>query len=115
MTEVDDWRAALAEAGELRPAIVTAILSAHGDRGGRAIDAVAEQRVKRYRDFTVVVGYESEYVIEDGGCTCKDSQYNLDPDDPTQRCWHALAVDIAERVGAVDEHDMWYSDVREFI
>ncbi len=112
MTEVDDWRAALAEAGELRPAIVTAILSAHGDRGGRAIDAVAEQRVKGYRDFTVVVGYESEYVIEDGGCTCKDSQYNLDAD---EQCWHALAVEIAERIDAVDTHDMWYSDVREFM
>ena len=112
MTEVDDWRAALAEAGELRPAIVTAILSAHGDRGGRAIDAVAEQRVKRYRDFTVVVGYESEYVIEDGGCTCKDSQYNHEPD---EQCWHALAVEIAERIDAVDHHDMWYSDVHDFM
>lgn len=112
MSEVDDWRAALDAAGELQPAIVTAILSAHGDRGGKAIDAVAEQRVKRYRDFTVVVGYESEYVIEDGGCTCKDSQYNLDAH---EQCWHALAVEIAERIDAIDHHDMWYSDVREFM
>ena len=103
MTEVADWRASLAEAGELRPAIVTAILSAHGDRGGLAIDAVAEQRVKGYRDFTVVVGYEFEYVIEDGGCTCKDSQYNLYAD---EQCWHALVVEIADRIDAVDIHDM---------
>lgn len=115
MAETDDWRAALAAAGELQPRIVESILSVHGDRGQRAIEAVSEKRVKRYRDFTVVVGYDDEYVIEGGGCTCKDSQYNLDPTDPHQRCWHALAVDIAERVGAVDEHDMWYSDVREFV
>ena len=115
MAEIEDWRTSLAETGELQPAVVDAILSLHGDRGQRAIEAVSEGRIKQYRDFTVVVGYDDEYVIEDGGCTCKDSQYNLDPDDPSQRCWHALAVDIAERVGAVDEHDMWYSDVREFI
>ena len=115
MSEVDDWRAALDAAGELRPEIVTAILAVHDDRGGKAIDAVSEQRVKQYRDFTVVVGYESEYVVEDGSCTCKDSQYNLPDADPDNRCWHALAVEIAERIDAVDHHDMWYSDVREFM
>jgi len=115
VAEIDEWRDALAAAGELQPDIVSAILSAHGDRGQKAIEAVSERRVKQYRDFTVVVGYDEEYVVEDGGCTCKDSQYNLDADDPTQRCWHALAVEIAERVDEVDDHDMWYSDVREFI
>lgn len=110
-----DWRRELAAAGELTPEIVSAVLSAHGDRGKRAIEAVSEERVKGYRDFTVVVGYEDEYVVEGGGCTCKDSSYNLDPADPDQRCWHALAVEIAERIDAVDAHDMWYSDVREFL
>jgi len=94
---------------------VRAILSVHGDRGRRAIEAVSETRVKQYRDFTVVVGYDEEYVVEDGGCTCKDSQYNLDAADPDQLCWHALAAEIADGVGAVDDHDMWYSDVREFM
>ena len=111
----DDWRTALAAAGELQPQIVSQILSIHGDRGQRAIEAVSERRVKRYRDFIVVVGYDEEYVVEDGGCTCKDSQYNLDPADPSQLCWHALAVEVAERIEAVDDHDMWYSDVREFV
>ncbi len=115
MSEIDDWRAALEQSGELRPAIVSAILAVHGDRGSRAIDAVSERRVKRYRDFTVVVGHNEEYLVENGSCTCKDSQYNLDPTDPDQRCWHALAVDIADRIGAVDSHDMWYADVREFL
>lgn len=112
MTAVDDWRAALEATGELTPEIVDAIATAHGSRGVRAIEAVSEERVKQYRDFTVVVGHEDEYVVEDGHCGCKDSEYNLEPD---EKCWHALAVDIAEALDEVDYHDMWYSDVREFI
>jgi predicted nucleic acid-binding Zn finger protein len=111
----DDWRAALAAAGRLTPAVVDAIVSTHGGRGRRAIEAVSEGRVKQYRDFTVVVGHEDEYVVEGGGCTCKDAEYNLSPDDPDQRCWHAIAVDVAEALGEVDHHDMWYSEVREFL
>ncbi|SIS11779.1 hypothetical protein [Natronorubrum thiooxidans] len=112
---VERWQADLEETGELTPEIVEQITRIHGDRGARAIEAVSENRVKAYRDFTIVVGYDDEYIIEDGGCTCKDSEYNLDPDDPTDRCWHALAVAIARRVGHVDYHDMWYSDVRELL
>ena len=111
----DDWRAALAAAGELRPPVVAEIITLHGDRGRRAIEAVAEGRVKRYRDFTVVVGYRDEHIVEDGGCDCRDATYNLDSSDPSERCWHALAVDVAERVDRVDHHDMWYSDVAEFL
>ena len=115
MSGVEDWRDALASAGELTGPIVERILAVHGDRGRRAIEAVTEGRVKQYRDFTVVVGHEDEYVVENGGCTCKDSAYNLDPTDPSQRCWHALAVDVAAGIDAVDYHDMWYSEVREFL
>jgi len=115
VTRVEEWKAALADAGELTPLAVDRITAVHGDRGVRAIEAVSESRVNEYRDFTVVVGHREEYVIEDGGCTCKDSEYNLDPDDPTDLCWHALAVAIAERIDAVDYHDMWYSEVREFL
>ena len=109
------WLRELADAGELTPGAVESMLALHDDRGGRAIEAVSEGRVKQYRDFTVVVGHEDEYVVEAGGCTCKDSAYNLDPEDPHDRCWHVLAVAIAERIGEVDHHGMWYSDVREFV
>jgi predicted nucleic acid-binding Zn finger protein len=112
---VEEWQASLADAGELTAPVTERIVEVHGARGRRAIEAVAEGRVKQYRDFTVVVGETEEYVVEDGGCRCKDAQYNLDPDDPTQQCWHALAVAIARRIDAVDHHDMWYSDVREFL
>jgi predicted nucleic acid-binding Zn finger protein len=115
VTAVDEWQAALREAGELTPDGVDRIVAVHGDRGQRAIEAVAEGRVKEYRDFTVVVGHAEEYVVEDDGCTCKDAEYNLDAADSEQLCWHAIAVRIAEAIGEVDEHDMWYSDVRDFL
>ncbi|WP_336327964.1 hypothetical protein [Halovenus sp. HT40] len=115
MTAVDDWERRLADAGTLTPEAVDQIMQLHGDRGDRAIEAVSENRVKEYRDFTVVVGRAEEYIVEDDGCDCKDAEYNLDPDDPEELCWHAIAVRIARAIGETDEHDMWYSDVREFL
>ena len=114
MNAAEKWQADLEDAGELTPDVVERILRVHDDRGQHAIEAVTERRVKQYRDFVVVVGYEDEYVVEDG-CTCKDSEYNIDPDDPTSQCWHVLAYEIARRVDAMDDHDMWYSDVRDFL
>jgi predicted nucleic acid-binding Zn finger protein len=115
VTAVEEWERTLAADGELSPETVDSIVAVHGDRGRRAIEAVGERRVKEYRDFTVVVGHAEEYVVEDDGCTCKDAEYNLDPTDPEQLCWHAIAVRIARAIGATDEHDMWYSDVRDFL
>jgi predicted nucleic acid-binding Zn finger protein len=115
VTAVDEWEAMLEDAGELSSDAVDRIIAAHGDRGVKAIEAVGEVRVKEYRDFTVVVGHSEEHVVEDGTCECEDSRYNLDPDEPTDLCWHVIAVKIARRIDAVDHHDMWYSEVREFL
>jgi predicted nucleic acid-binding Zn finger protein len=115
VTAVDEWVTLLSDTGGLSPETVTAIVDVHGDRGTQAIEAVGEDRVKGYRDFTVVVGHEDEYIVEDGQCECADTEYNLDPDDPTDLCWHSIAVRIATAIDAVDTHDMWYSDVREFL
>ncbi len=115
MSTVDEWEAALADAGELNPEAVGRIVDVHGDRGQKAIEAVGEGRVKEYRDFTVVVGHEDEYVVEDDGCDCPDASYNLDPEDPEELCWHAIAVRVARAIDATEEHDMWYSDVHEFL
>lgn len=112
---VDAWKSDLTAASRLTGPIAERIIATHGDRGVRAIEAVTEDRVKQYRDFTVVVGHREEYIVESEACTCADSEYNLDPEDPAERCWHALAVAIAEATGRVDRHDMWYSEVREFL
>jgi len=111
----EEWRRDLDAAGELTPDVVGRIVDVHGDRGQRAIEAVSEGRVKEYRDFTVVVGHREEYVVEGEGCTCKDAEYNLDPDDPTEHCWHVLAAVVADAIDAAEYHDMWYSEVREFL
>ena len=79
------------------------------------IEAVGETRVKQYRDFTVVVGYNKEYIVENGSCDCEDSQYNLDSESDTELCWHVIAVKIAQALNLVDDHDLWYSDVNEFL
>jgi predicted nucleic acid-binding Zn finger protein len=115
VTAVEKWQSELAAAGELTSDAADLILSAHGDRGADAIEAVGEERVKQYRDFTVVVGHSSEHVVEDGTCECEDARYNLDTEDSTQLCWHVIAVEIARRIDAVDHHDMWYSEVTEFL
>lgn len=115
MNAVEEWEQALERAGSLTGDVVERVLAVHDERGARAIEAVGEGRVKGYRDFTVVVGHEDEYVVEAGGCECRDYEFNLDHDDPTSLCWHVIAAKIARRVDAVDEHDMWYSDVREFL
>jgi predicted nucleic acid-binding Zn finger protein len=112
---VDEWEAALEESGELTSDAVDRIIDAHGDRGVRAIEAVGERRVKEYRDFTVVVGHSEEHVVEADSCECEDARYNLDPDEPTELCWHVVAAKVARRIDAVDHHDMWYSEVREFL
>ncbi len=115
MTDIEGWVDDLDAAGGLTPELVERIVDIHGDRGARAIEAVSERRVKQYRDFTVVVGHTEEYVIEDGRCTCKDARYNLDREDPSQRCWHELAALIADRTDSLDHHDLWYSELRDFI
>jgi predicted nucleic acid-binding Zn finger protein len=115
VTAVDEWERELEAAGELTPEVVDRIISLHDNRGQRAIEAVGEHRVKEYKDFIVVVGHDDEYIVEDDSCTCKDAEYNLDPDDPEDLCWHAIAVRIARAIDETDEHDMWYSDVREFL
>ncbi len=112
---VERWESALEEAETLTSDAVDCIIGTHGDRGVRAIEAVGERRVKGYRDFTVVVGHSEEYVVEGEICECEDTRYNLDPEDPTALCWHVIAAKIADRIDAVDRHDMWYSDVREFL
>ncbi|WP_181691475.1 hypothetical protein [Natronomonas sp. LN261] len=115
MNAVEEWERLLEAADELTSEAADGIIDTHGDRGVTAIEAVGERRVKGYRDFTVVVGHSEEYVVENDTCSCEDSRYNLDPDDPTQLCWHVVAAKVARRIDAVDHHDMWYSEVKEFL
>jgi len=52
-----------------------ALLLSFGKRGDKAFEYLKRSKVKRYKDFFVVVGKE-EYVVEGGFCTCPDFLVN---------------------------------------
>ena len=87
--------------GTLNETVRQAFVGAYGKRGAEAFDAVREGRVKKYRDYFVVVGNTDEYFIEGDFCSCAASRYGVD-------CWHTLAVKIAEASGMYETYDMWY-------
>ena len=83
-----------------------ALLINYGRRGEKAFFYVRDRRVKKYKDFFVVVGKE-EYLVDEDFCTCKDFQINLKGKKP---CAHMLAVFIAKRLRLYDEFDAYYID-----
>lgn len=82
------------------------VINAFGKRGDKAFFYVKENRVKKYRDFFVVVGRE-EYIVDEEFCTCRDFQLNLKGKLP---CAHIIAVEIAKRFKMYDEVDAYYID-----
>ncbi len=80
-----------------------------GKRGEKAFRYVVERRVKKYKDFFIVVGSE-EYIVDKNFCTCKDFQINLKLERP---CAHILAVEIAKRLNVYDYIDAYYIDFLE--
>lgn len=71
-------------------------------RGKKALEICEQDRVKRYRDFFVVVGNTDEYVVEDEFCSCDDFLHR------GGRCAHILAVRIARATGRFELVDLWY-------
>ncbi|WP_202319412.1 SWIM zinc finger family protein [Archaeoglobus neptunius] len=83
-----------------------ALLLNFGRRGEKAFEYVREGRVKKYRDFFVVVGKE-EYIVEENSCTCPDFLVNLKGLKP---CSHIIAVEVAKIIKSYDEIDTFYVD-----
>ncbi len=83
-----------------------ALLLSYGRRGEKAFFYVRDGRVKKYRDFFVVVGRE-EYLVDEDFCTCRDFQLRLKGKRP---CAHILAVFVAKRLKMYDEIDAYYID-----
>jgi len=94
----------LEASGRITPEIREEIIRRYGDRGRKALSIVEDHRVKRYRDFFVVVGRQDEYIVEEEFCTCRDHQYRGTP------CAHILAVEIARRTGIFEVFELWYQD-----
>ncbi|NOY11584.1 MAG: hypothetical protein GXO67_05810 [Archaeoglobi archaeon] len=82
------------------------LIDVFGKRGDKAFFYVKERRVKRYRDFFVVVGRE-EYIVDERFCTCRDFQFNLKGRAP---CAHIIAVEVARNLKMYDEVDAYYID-----
>ncbi|MDD1725434.1 MAG: SWIM zinc finger family protein [Euryarchaeota archaeon] len=82
----------------------------YGNRGNKGLEIAGEMRVKRYKDFYVVVGETDEYIVEEALCTCKDFLFNASRNEV--KCSHMIAVEIAEQEGLVDVIDAWYYEVR---
>jgi predicted nucleic acid-binding Zn finger protein len=82
-----------------------------GKRGDKAFEYLKERRVKKYRDFFVVVGKE-EYVVEENFCSCPDFTVNLRGKSP---CAHIIAVEVAKISGNYDLVDAHYTDFSDDI
>lgn len=81
----------------------------YGKRGEKAFLYIYKNRVKKYRDFFVVVGRE-EYIVEEFFCTCPDFQINLRSRSP---CAHIIAVEVAKILKCYDEIDAYYMDFQK--
>jgi predicted nucleic acid-binding Zn finger protein len=85
----------------------------YGNRGNKGLEIAGERRVKRYKDFYVVVGETDEYIVEEALCTCKDFLFKAARN--IAKCSHMIAVEIAEQEGLVDVINAWYQDVRPLL
>ena len=106
ITRSDLWQR-LSRERKLSPEMENEICEEYGERGRKAIAAVADRRVKRYCDFFVVVGYHDEYVVEEDFCNCSDFLFR------GRECSHILAVRIAEATDNYESYNQWYMDVMQ--
>lgn len=95
-----------AKAGKVGYELYKPLLLNYGKRGEKAFFYLVERRVKKYRDFFVVVG-EEEYLVEENYCSCKDFQINLRSKKP---CAHIIAVKLSELTELHDYVDDYYID-----
>ncbi|HJK01508.1 MAG TPA: hypothetical protein O0W91_00440 [Methanocorpusculum sp.] len=85
----------------LNETVWQAFVHTYGKRGSEAINAVRNHRVKKYRDYFVVVGNSGEYYVEGDFCSCEANLYG-------KSCWHRLAVQIAYELEEYETYDLWY-------
>jgi predicted nucleic acid-binding Zn finger protein len=98
------WRK-LGEERRLTPEIREELEAVCGEGGRKALRAIDEGKVERFRDFLVVSGTTGRHVVEEEFCTCSAFLFR------GNRCWHILAVRIAALSGGFRERDEWYIDI----
>jgi predicted nucleic acid-binding Zn finger protein len=99
--------------GKLSGKNLTALYDLFGQRFTKALDALKENRVKKYtfkpssRTVWIVIGRERDYLImpEAEFCTCDDFYFRV-LDKKVHLCYHLIAQKIARNLG-------WYETIEE--
>ena len=99
--------------GKLSGKNLTALYDLFGQRFTKALDALKENRVKKYtfkpssRTVWIVIGRERDYLImpEAEFCTCDDFYFRV-LDKKVHLCYHLIAQKIACNLG-------WYETIEE--
>jgi predicted nucleic acid-binding Zn finger protein len=108
-SEIDTLNAICREAkaaGKLSGNNLTELYELFGQRFSRALDALKENRVKKYvfkpsgRVVWIVIGKERDYLImpEAEFCTCDDFYFRV-LDKKAHLCYHLFAQKIAQNLG----------------
>jgi predicted nucleic acid-binding Zn finger protein len=115
-TEIDTLNAICREAkaeGKLSGKNLTALYELFGQRFTKALNALKENRVKKYvfkpsgRKVWIVIGRERDYLImpEAEFCMCDDFYFRV-LDKKIHLCYHLIAQKIARNLG-------WYETIEE--
>jgi predicted nucleic acid-binding Zn finger protein len=121
INEIDTLNAICRQAkteGKLSGKNLTDLYDLFGQRFTKALEALKENRVKRYtfkpssRVVWIVVGRERDYLImaEAEFCTCDDFYFRV-LDKKVHLCYHLIAQKIARNLGwvdAIEESDELY-------
>ena len=115
-TEIETLNAICREAkaeGKLSGKNLTALYELFGQRFTKALNALKENRVKKYvfkpsgRKVWIVIGRERDYLImpEAEFCMCDDFYFRV-LDKKIHLCYHLIAQKIARNLG-------WYETIEE--
>ncbi len=123
-TEIETLNAICREAkaeGKLAGKNLTELYELFGQRFTKALDALKENRVKKYvfkpsnRTVWIVIGRERDYLImpEAEFCTCDDFYFRV-LDRKIHLCYHLIAQKIARNLGwfeTIEENDEIYESL----
>jgi predicted nucleic acid-binding Zn finger protein len=123
-SEIDTLNVICREAkteGKLSGKNLTALYELFGQRFTKALDALKENRVKKYvfkpsgRKVWIVIGRERDYLImpEAEFCMCDDFYFRV-LDKKIHLCYHLIAQKIARNLGwyeTIEENDKLYESL----
>ena len=124
ISEIDTLNAVCKTAkteGKLSGKNLTELYDLFGQRFTKALEALKENRVKKYvfkpsnRTVWIVVGRERDYLImpEAEFCTCDDFYFRV-LDKKVHLCYHLIAQKIARNLGwfeVIEENDELYKSL----